>query len=122
MVYNLIIKVLRYIFLVLPLVIIFYYSIQFFNKVTEVRIEGYSNAIASLMFFFTDLVFLFLFLIFRRFTGRQVFIRYCWIFGALFVVGVFLSNTYLWIISVLIISIIGLFNLLGTMTIKDKHR
>lgn len=119
---NFIIKVLIYMFLLFLLVILLYYSIQFFNKVTEVRIEGYSTAIASLMFFVADLIFLVLFLIFKSLTGRQVFVRYCWIFGAHFFVGIFLSNTYLWIMTVLIISLIGFFNLIRTANIYGKHR
>lgn len=112
------IKVLKYIHLLFPLVIVFYYSIQIFNKVNDVRIEGYTNALASIMFFFTNLIFLILFLLTKRSDQRKLLICCCWIFGALFLLGIFLSNTYLWLAIIVVTSILILINLSGKVIDK----
>ena len=103
--------ILQYVFLSYLLIIICYYSVQVFNKISMVRFEGFANALASIIFLGVDLIFLLIFLLLKKYGGRH-FLIYTFIFGVLFFVGVFLSNTYFWLGLVIVSSIISVINLL----------
>ncbi len=103
-------EILKYLFSIFIFIILSFYSIQIFNKYNKVREEGYSNALSSIMFLGVDLVFLSMFFFVKKY-GRISLSSYAYIFVSLFIFGIFLSSTYLWLVIIISTSLISLINI-----------